>query len=102
MEDRHLSLLVDPVEASLLPALDLLGLEPESNLLLGVLNAVGAVADVAADIEGEVAADGARGGGKGIGGTEDGTASLDSVTAFPNHGADGAGGHIWGKVLVGG
>jgi hypothetical protein len=46
----HLSLLVDPVELGLLPALDLALLEPESNLLLGVLDAVAAVADVAADV----------------------------------------------------
>lgn len=40
-----------------LPGLDLTLLEPESNLLLGVLDAVGAVADVAADIDGEVTTD---------------------------------------------
>lgn len=34
----------------LLPGLDLLGLEPESDLLLGVLDRVRAVADVAADV----------------------------------------------------
>lgn len=49
----HLRLLVDPVESSLLPALELVGLEPQGNLLLGVLDAVGAVADVAADVLGD-------------------------------------------------
>jgi proteasome assembly chaperone (PAC2) family protein len=34
----------------LLPALELLGLEPEGDLLLGGLDGVGAVADVAADV----------------------------------------------------
>jgi hypothetical protein len=34
----------------LLPALELLRLEPESDLLLGRLDGVGAVADVAADV----------------------------------------------------
>jgi len=43
-------LLVDPVVGGLLPALELLGLEPESDLLLGRLDGVGAVADVAADV----------------------------------------------------
>lgn len=43
-------LLVDPVVLSRLPALDLGLLEPESNLLLGGLDSVRAVADVAADI----------------------------------------------------
>lgn len=42
--------LVDPVVLGLLPTVDLLLLEPEIDLLLGRLDAVGAVADVAADI----------------------------------------------------
>jgi hypothetical protein len=67
-----LSLLVDPVELGRLPADEVLLLEPEGNLLLGVLDGVGAVADVAADIDGVVTTDGARGRGKGVGGTEDG------------------------------
>jgi len=44
--------LVDPVVRGLLPALELLGLEPEGDLLLGGLDGVGAVADVAADVLG--------------------------------------------------
>lgn len=51
--------------------LDLALLEPQSNLLLGVLDAVGAVADVAADVDGEVATDGAGGRGEGVGGAEE-------------------------------
>ena len=46
----NLCLLVDPVEVVLLPGLDLLRLEPESDLLLGVLDGVGTVADVATDV----------------------------------------------------
>lgn len=68
----NLGLLVDPVELGSLVADQVALLEPESNLLLGVLDAVGAVADVAADVDGEVATDGARGGGEGVGGTEEG------------------------------
>ena len=86
--------LVNPVVLSGLPALDLTLLEPESDLLLAVLDAVGAVADVAANVEGEVTTDGAGGGGEGVGGTEDGAAGLDGVTALPDHGADGAGSHV--------
>ena len=55
-----------------LPALDLTLLEPEGNLLLAVLDGVGAVADVAADVKGVVTTDGAGGGGSGVGGAEDG------------------------------
>lgn len=86
---EHLRLLVDPVELAVLVANDLTLLEPESDFLLGVLDAVGAVADVAADIlfmlvggngatyirfthNGVVTTDGARGGGKRVGGTKNG------------------------------
>lgn len=51
----HLRLLVDPGSRVALPGDNLLSLEPQVDLLLGVLDAVGAVADVAADIDGEVA-----------------------------------------------
>lgn len=71
MTKVDLSLLVDPVELGSLVADELALLEPESNLLLGVLDGVGTVADVAADIDGEVTTDGAGGGGKGVGGTEE-------------------------------
>lgn len=56
MADRFesdLGLLVDPGSRVRLPADDLALVEPESNLLLGVLDAVGAVADVAALLEGQ-------------------------------------------------
>lgn len=46
----NLSLLVDPVELGLLVGDELVLVEPEGDLLLGVLDAVGAVADVAADV----------------------------------------------------
>jgi hypothetical protein len=89
-------LLVDPVVLGRLPGVDLLWLEPKSNLLLCAVNGVRAVADVAADINGEVTTDGAWSGGSWVGGTEEDTASLDGVTAFPDHGADWAGSHVCG------
>jgi hypothetical protein len=55
----HLCLLVDPLGAVALVVDDLTLLEPESNLLLGVLDAVGAVADISADVNGEVTYTGA-------------------------------------------
>ena len=42
-------LLVDPVVLGTLPALDLTLLEPESNLLLCILDGVRAVTDIASD-----------------------------------------------------
>lgn len=44
--------------------------------------------------DGEVTTDGTRLRGKRVGGTEDLAASLDSVTALPDHGADGAAAHV--------
>jgi hypothetical protein len=95
---RDLRLLVDPVVLGGLPAVELVLLEPESDLLLGVLDGVGTVADVATDVNGEVATDGAGGRGRGVGGTEEGTAGLDGITALPDHGADGARVHVCGLV----
>lgn len=94
LEKKHLRLLVDPVELGRLVGDDIAILEPEGNLLLGVLDGVGAVADVAADVDGVVATDGAGGGGKGVGGTEKDTTGLNGITALPNHGADGARVHV--------
>lgn len=51
--------LVDPRLVLLGPGLDLVGTEPESNLLLGVLDGVASVADVSADGDGKVTSDGA-------------------------------------------
>lgn len=88
------NLLVDPTGLGGGPLLELGGTEPESNLLLGVLDGVGTVADVAADIDGVVTTDGTGGGGQGVGGTQDGTAGLDGVLALPDHGADGTAQHV--------
>lgn len=80
----------------MLPLDELAGREPEADLLLGALNAVRAVADVAADVllscelaamsrrswrsyKSVVTTDGARGGGKGVGGAEDGCSRSISV-----------------------
>lgn len=70
-QTSNLCLLVDPVERVGLVLLDLALLEPQGNLLLGVLNAVGAVADIAADVDGVVTTDGAGGGSQRVGGAEE-------------------------------
>ena len=46
----HLWLLVDPFGLALLVRDDLAVFEPQGNLLLGIVDAVGAVADIAADV----------------------------------------------------
>lgn len=69
---RHLWLLIDPVELGSLVAVDLVRLEPQSDLLLGVLDAVRTVANIATNIDGIVTSDGTGSGGKRVGGTKDG------------------------------
>jgi len=89
------NLLVDPLGSGVLPLEDLGGAEPEGNLLLGALDRVGAVADVAANVDGVVTADGTGSGGQGVGGTQNGTAGLNDVLTLPDHGADGTAQHVW-------
>jgi len=88
-------LLVNPTLLGAGPANNLvLAGEPQSNFLLGTLNSVTSVAHVAADIDGVVEANGSWGRGTGVGGTEDSTASLDDVAAFPDHGDDRSRRHV--------
>ena len=51
--------------------MDLTLLKPERDFLLGVLDAVGAVADVTSNIDSIVATDGTRGRCERVGGTEE-------------------------------
>jgi hypothetical protein len=91
--------------------LDLTLLEPESDFLLGALDRVGTVADVAAQIDTVIATDGTWGGGERVGGTKEDwkcqtvrrwrvsgvptTASLDGITSLPDHSADRSRSHIY-------
>jgi len=68
------------------PIDDLLSLEPERNLLLCSLHAVGPVADVTAHIDGIVPADGARLRIERVSLSEHAAALLDNILAFPHHG----------------
>jgi hypothetical protein len=45
--------------------------------------------------DGVVTTDGTRGRRKWVSGAEENTASLDSVTSFPDHGTDRSTGHIY-------
>ena len=49
--ESGLELLVDPVLLARLVATELLGLEPQGDLLVGGLHSVGSVADVTANLE---------------------------------------------------
>lgn len=87
-------LFVDPVGGSWSPADQLLLSEPQSDLLLGRLDGVGSVDDVASDLDAEVATDGTRQRVGGVGGTEHLAAGLDHIQTLPNHGDDWAGVHV--------
>ena len=90
----HLCFLVDPVELSVLVLLDLTFPEPQSNLFLGALDAIGAVTDVSANVDGIVASDGARGRCERVGSTKNGSAGLTGISSFPDHSDDGTAEHV--------
>merc|ERR1740122_527434 len=96
--DDEINLLVDPVLLGRGPVAKLLGLEPETNLVVGRLNSVGAVTDVAPDMDGEVSPDGSGKGGSWVCLTKHNTTSLHCVQTLPNHGADRAAGHVGDKA----
>ena len=81
------------------PRAELLGLEPEGDLVVGGLNRVGAVADVSADVNAEVTADSAGIGVERLSGTEHLTAGEDGVGSLPNHAADGSGDHVFNEAF---
>jgi hypothetical protein len=67
----HLWLFVDPVELALLVGDDLIFPEPQSDLLLGTLDTIRAVADVASNINGIVTTNGAGVRGERVGSSKD-------------------------------
>jgi len=74
--------------------LNLVLVEPQFNLLFGALNAVRPVADIPSNVDGIVEADSTWSSGERVCGAEDLTTNLDNLTAFPDHGADWARGHV--------
>jgi len=86
-------LLVDPGAGVVVIGVDTIG-EPELDLVLGGLDGIGAMADVAADVDAIITTDGAGERGGGVGLAEHDAASLDGVEALPDHAADGAGRHV--------
>lgn len=62
--------------------------------MVGGLDGVGTVADVAADLDAEVSADGSGKGVLGVGLAQHDATGLDGIESLPDHGADGTGGHV--------
>merc|ERR1719184_371798 len=96
--DNDIDLLVDPVLLGGGPVTELLRFEPEGDLVVGGLNSIGAMADVAPDMDGEVSPDGSGEGSSRVGFTKHNTTSLHCVQTLPNHGADRAAGHVGDKA----
>ena len=86
--------LVNPSLGSGLPGDQLLILEPQGDLLLGRLDSIGSVQDVAADLDAEVTTDGSGQGVSGVGGSQHLAAGLDHVQALPDHGDNGSRAHV--------
>lgn len=94
-EKGRRDLLVDPVvNLDGVVVVDLLGLEPVSNLAVGRVDGIRTVADVAPGLDGEVSADGAGSRGQGVGGSEQDASLLDDIESLPDHGDHGAGAHV--------
>ena len=87
------SLFVNPSGRAGVPRGDSLG-EPKSDLLLGRLDSIGTVADVAADLDAEITTDGAHGTLGRHGCSEHLAALEDDILALPHHCADGSAGHV--------
>lgn len=81
-----------------LPVEDLTLLEPKGDLLLGILNRVRSVADVATDLNAKITADSTGGRLKGVGSTEHLTSGGNGLLALPNHGNDGSAEHVIAKL----
>jgi len=68
--------------------------EPELNLVVGSLNGIRSVDNVATNIDAEVTTDGSGSRVLGVGGSEHDATSSDGTSSFPDHGADGARDHV--------
>ncbi|KAH3664594.1 hypothetical protein OGATHE_003409 [Ogataea polymorpha] len=73
----------------------LLLLEPQIDLLLGVLNRVGTVDDVSAHVQSKITSDGTWSRLQWVSGTQQGSTLLDNVLSLPN------GGQNWTRHHVG-
>lgn len=87
-------LLVHPRVGNNGPVTDLLRPEPKTNLLLGALNRVRAVADVTADFDAEITTDGTRKRVVRASLTEQLAARTNNIVTLPGHADNGAGRHV--------
>jgi hypothetical protein len=74
------------------------GRRPRSHSPLVLLPSILGSSPWTISYNGVVTTDGAWGGSGRVGGAEEDTASLDGITALPDHGADGAGTHVCSTV----
>merc|ERR1719250_266957 len=87
-------LFVDPVLLSRLPGHKFLRLEPECNLVVGRLNSIRSVTDVASNLDCKVSPDSSWLGVSRVCFTKHHTTSLHCVEPLPDHGDHGAAGHV--------
>lgn len=79
---------------------ELLGLEPQADLTLGVLQGVAAVDDVPADVDAQVSTDAAGLGVSRVGLTQHHPGQLHNALTLPHHGEDGSGGHVLAESTI--
>jgi len=87
-------LLVDPCVSARHVPRQLLGLEPQCNLLLGGFNSIRSVTDVTSNLNAEVSTDGAWLGVLGVGLAKHDPAGLDNAGSLPDHWDDWSGAHV--------
>merc|ERR1719215_649946 len=93
-EWREMNLLVHPGVADGSPVTELLRSEPQGNLLLGRLDGVRSMADIAANLDTEVSSDGAWLAVSWVSLSQHHTSSLNGVQTLPHHADNGAAGHV--------
>lgn len=103
--DCTIGLFVDPVvDLLVFVVVDLVWLEPMSNLTVSRVDGIRSVADVASGLDAEVSADGSWGGREWVGGSEHDTSLLDDVESLPDHRDNWSRAHVlderWEEWLV--
>lgn len=87
-------LFINPVTLARFPGDQFLLAEPQGDFLVGRLDGIGSVADVATNLDAHVTTNASGAGISGVCGAQHNTASLDDIQTFPDHGDNGAGTHV--------